>query len=242
MSCDVIKTCSSRESDTRIETIFFNETFVTLLNSVGDLHDAHAWSDEALSVLSGLTMHLCRTSQLHIVRLEELLFSSQLGTANSVSIALAIVLLDFTKWIIVTIKLLRDRNCVVQSLLPWARWPTTKQSKLRVVLLSCSKTDNGWKVASITPLVLVLLLFVSLFLGSRFGSSFTIGALGLLLSGCCSTVLSSCRLSFLLFLWILVLTEVICSGRSLLLLIALLLFLLASGGLSITSCGGGSGS
>lgn len=125
----MIETCTCWESDASVETILLNEPSVALLDPVGDIHDFHAWFDEALGIFSCLTMNLSGTSQLFIVRLKQSLLGSQFSTANSVLVALSRVFLDLTKWEVAIGELLRDRNSILGVLLPVTSIPASKQSE-----------------------------------------------------------------------------------------------------------------
>lgn len=65
-------------------------------------------------------MNLSRSAQLLVVRFEELFFGTELSTTDSMQVVITIVLLDFADREIAVRVLLRDRDSVINSLLPLA--------------------------------------------------------------------------------------------------------------------------
>eukprot|EP00354_Favella_ehrenbergii_P008059 CAMPEP_0170459604 /NCGR_PEP_ID=MMETSP0123-20130129/6238_1 /TAXON_ID=182087 /ORGANISM="Favella ehrenbergii, Strain Fehren 1" /LENGTH=274 /DNA_ID=CAMNT_0010724247 /DNA_START=539 /DNA_END=1364 /DNA_ORIENTATION=+ len=135
----MIETGTSREGNASVEAASLDQAAIGLFDLVGDVHDFHAGADEALGVLAHLTMDFSSTSQLLIIRLEELLFCAKFSTANSVVIMVIIVLHYLTSGEVAIGILLRDRHRVVDGLLPGAGCPAAEEAEARVVLLALAR-------------------------------------------------------------------------------------------------------
>ena len=103
-------------------------------------------------------MNFSSSSQIIVIRFKEFFFSFELCTGYSVSIKVLWMLLNFTDWETSFLVLLCQRNSRWISLLPWARFPASKPSDMRIVLFSCI----GTRISFIFLLLLFLLLLLTI--------------------------------------------------------------------------------
>lgn len=106
MSSAVVQTGASWEGNTSFEAGCFDQSAIASFDLIADVHDLHAWLDEALSESSGLTVHLSRTSQVIVIRLVKFLHLFLLLVADTEAIPVLVVLNDLTNWEIALLELL----------------------------------------------------------------------------------------------------------------------------------------